>query len=89
MLELGRIDFAPTGLYAGTMRLKKYGYYGRIVPLKKPLKTGYVYMAISKKSKFAEYIFDVDEYIVNLREEGTFKKIIDKNIDSGYIIAAT
>ncbi|MCP4348933.1 MAG: amino acid ABC transporter substrate-binding protein [Desulfobacterales bacterium] len=80
-LEKGRIDFFPTGLYAGQIQIKKSGYSNKIIPLKPYLKTGYLYMAMSKKSGYLKYLPHADKKLKELRENGELARLTDKYID--------
>lgn len=81
MLELGRIEFAPTGLFTGQIQIKKYGYTGKIVALPKPIETGYLYIAISKKSKYLKHLPYVNKRLEELKNDGTVKRLLSKYVD--------
>jgi len=80
-LKKNRLDYAPTGLYAGLLQAKKLGYEEKIIALKKPILTEYLYLAISKKSKFRKYLPEVEKELSKLIANGTIKRLITKYID--------
>ena len=86
-LELKRIDFFATGLFPGIIMTKRFGYEGKVIPLKNPIKTNYLYFAFSKKSKFLKYMPQVEAGLQKLREDGTIEKLIQKYIN--YYIATS
>lgn len=81
MLEFGRIDFAPTGLYIGQIQVKKFGYDGKIVALPNSIETGYLYIAISKKSKYLKHLPYVNKRLAELKNDGTVKRLLSKYVD--------
>lgn len=81
-LERGRIDAHLTGLYAGQMQAKKYGYEGKIVPLSTAINTEYLHVALSKKSRYLEYLPLIDAGIKRLQADGTIKRLIEKYSDA-------
>ncbi|WP_051303616.1 substrate-binding periplasmic protein [Psychromonas aquimarina] len=81
MLEKGRIDFFPSGLYAGRLLLKKYGYEGQIIPLKAPLWRNYIYMAISRRSAYLKHLSYLERRLQELNESGDIELLIDESID--------
>ncbi|MCX4029531.1 transporter substrate-binding domain-containing protein [Endozoicomonas sp. SM1973] len=77
----GRIDFFASGLYTAPIQLAKYGFLGKIVPLEKPLNTEYLYMAISKKSKYKDIMPMLESALEKLKAKGVVEKLVKKNID--------
>lgn len=86
-LEKGRVDFLPMGLYSGRIQTKQFGYSDKVTVLKPYLKTGYLHIAISKKSKYLKHLPYVDKRLPELHADGTIKRLIDKYID--YYAATT
>jgi polar amino acid transport system substrate-binding protein len=86
-LELNRIDFEPSGLYTGLIEVKKYGYGDKIIALKKPFATNYLYIAISNKSKYLSYLAQIESGLQKLHENGSIDRLIKKYTD--YYIATT
>jgi len=80
-LERGRIDFEPNSLYSGLILVKELGYEGKIIPLDMPINTEYVYTPISKASRFAKYIKELDNGIKKLHQEGIIEKLIAKHLE--------
>ncbi|MEO1945248.1 MAG: transporter substrate-binding domain-containing protein, partial [Candidatus Thioglobus sp.] len=81
MLKKERIYFTPTGLYTGQIQVKKLGYDGKIIALQNPIKTGYLYVAMSKKSAYLKHLPYVNKRLAELRNDGTIKKLLDKYVD--------
>ncbi len=80
-LEANRIDAFVTGLYGGILHVKKEGYEGKIIPLETPLRTEYVYIAVSKKSKYLSYLPQIDEKLRELHQNGTIDRLLKKYLD--------
>ncbi len=76
-LEAGRIDFHPIGLYSGLLEAAKHGYEGRIVPLKTPINTEYLFFAFSKKSSFKHLLPQVDFALKRMRRRGLIQPIVE------------
>lgn len=87
-LERGRIDFEPTGLYEGLIQTKRYGYGEKIIALKTPFATNYLYIAMSNKSKYLLYLPQIEIGLQKLHENGTIEKLIKKYTDY-YVETAT
>jgi len=86
-LELGRIDFEPTGLHTGLIQTKRYGYGEKIIALKTPVATNYLYIAMSNKSKYLPYLPQIELGLQKLHTNGTIEKLIKKYTD--YYIETT
>jgi polar amino acid transport system substrate-binding protein len=82
MLEAGRIDFVPNGLYAGLMTIKKSGFEGKIVPLEIPINEEDLYAPISKKSRYLKYLPQYEAELEKLRADGTIDRLVDKYMKS-------
>lgn len=80
-LEIGRIDCFVTGLYGGLLNIKKEGYEGRVIPLKNPVRTEYLRIAVSKKSNYLSYVPKIDEKLRELHRNGTIERLIQKYLD--------
>ncbi|WP_019616343.1 substrate-binding periplasmic protein [Psychromonas ossibalaenae] len=80
-LELGRVDFGPMGLHTGLIQAKKYGYSGKVVTLKTPVISNYLYMAMSNKSKYLPYLPQIELELQKLHANGTIERLIKKYID--------
>lgn len=87
MLEKGKIDFTPLGLFTGQIQIEKLKYQGRIVPLDHPITTGYLYVAMSKKSPFLRHLPYISKRLLELRKDGTINRLRDKYV-SEYAAAA-
>ena len=79
-LATGRIDFIPQGLYAGTVFLHKMGYGGKILALKNPADMGYTYLPISRKSRFADRLPQLEAALQKLHADGTIDRLIRKHM---------
>ena len=80
-LEKGRIDCFVMSHDSGLIFIKKHGYEGRIVPLEKAVEANDLCYGISKKSKYIEYLPQINRKLVEMQADGTIEKIIKKNID--------
>jgi polar amino acid transport system substrate-binding protein len=80
-LEKGRVDFLPIGLYTGQIHVKQFGYNDKIVALDSYLETGYLYVGISKLSPYLKHLPYVDKRLLELRNDGTVKQLVEKYID--------
>ena len=77
-LEANRIDFHPTGLYAGLLDAAKHGYEGRIIPLEPHINTEYLFFAFSKKSPFKQLIPKMNTALNRMKREGTVQPVIQR-----------
>lgn len=80
-LEANRIDAFATGLYSGLLHIKKEGYAGRIIPLKHPVNTEYLHIGISKKSKYIQYLPQINRKLRELRRNGTIERLIQYHLE--------
>lgn len=80
-LEAGRIDFCVGGMYAELIEIKSYGFEGKIVPLRNPVKVENTYVAVSKKSPFVKYIPQLEDGLKKLHADGTVDRLISKHIE--------
>lgn len=80
MLERDRIDFAPTGLFTGQIQIAKLKYQGRIVPLAKPIVTGYLHVAISNKSPHLQHLPYINKRLLELRNDGTMMRMREEQV---------
>lgn len=80
-LQANRIDAFVTGLYSGLLHVKKEGYAGRIVPLKNPVNTEYLYIGISKKSKYIQYLPQINLKLRELHRNGTIERLINYHLE--------
>ena len=87
MLELGRIDFTPDGLYPGLLTIKKFGFEGDIIPLETPINKEYLYAPISKKSRYIKYLPQYEAGLKKFRADGTINRLVDKYMKS-YVTAS-
>lgn len=81
-LATGRIDFIPKGLYSGQVIVQKLGFGGKIVPLKVPADAGFTYLPLSKKSKFADKLPQVEAALKKLNADGTIDKLLKKHLEA-------
>lgn len=79
-LELGRIECISEGLYTGLINARKFEYEGRIVPLPTPVNAEFMYLSISKKSKYEHYLPQIEEGLKKLRADGTIDKLIKHHL---------
>lgn len=86
MLEKDRIDFTPIGLFTGQIQIAKLKYKGRIVPLAHPITTGYLYVAMSKRSPHLQHLPYINKRLLELRNDGTMVRLRDKYV-SEYVAA--
>ena len=82
MLEKERVDFEVVGLWPALIQMQRLGYHEKLTPLKKPVSSENMYMAISKKSPFLKYMTFINTRLKEMHENGTIDKIIKKHIDS-------
>lgn len=80
-LESGRIDFITSGLYPATMLLKMHGYSGRIIPIYPPIKTEYLHLAVSRKSKYHRYLSEIDKELRRMQAKKEISGIIVQQIN--------
>ncbi len=80
-LDLERIDFEVVGLWSTIIQMKRFGYYDKLTYLKKPISTENMYIAISKKSKFVEYIPYIEKRLEQMHKNGFIDKLIDKYVN--------
>ena len=80
-LKAGRIDYAIDGFYPARILFTKNGLEEKFVPLKTPLQTEYIYIAISKKSRFLKYLPYIDRALLKMRKDGTIDRLVDKHIE--------
>lgn len=79
-LEVGRIDCFIASYYLGIMYIRKHGYEGKIIPLKKPVSTQQLRYAFSKKSPFVKYLPQINQHIQKMRENGRVEAIFQKHL---------
>jgi polar amino acid transport system substrate-binding protein len=80
-LEANRIDAFVTGLYSGLLHIKKEGYAGRIIPLEHPVNTEYLHIGISKKSKYIQYLPQINRKLRELHRNGTIDRLIQYHLE--------
>jgi polar amino acid transport system substrate-binding protein len=80
-LAKGRVDFLPIGLYTGQIHVRQLGYADKIAAMDHYLGIEYLYVAISKLSPYLKHLPYVDKRLLELREDGTVKRLIEKYID--------
>lgn len=86
MLEEDKIDFTPIGLFTGLIQIEKLKYKDRVVPLAHPITTGYLYVAMSKKSPYLRHLPYVNKRLLELRNDGTMIRLRNKYV-ADYIAA--
>jgi len=80
-LQANRIDAFVTGLYSGLLHVKREGYAGRIIPLKHPVNTEYLHIGISKKSKYIQYLPQINQKLRELHRNGTIERLIQYHLE--------
>lgn len=80
MLERGRADYFPFSLNSGTIQLKRLGLADKMVYLPQPFSQEDVYLALSQKSGFVEYLPQIEAIIHRLKASGKVEELVDKNI---------
>jgi len=78
---VNRIDCVPDGLYTGLINIRELGYEGRIVPLPTSINMEYLYLPISKKSQYLQYLPQIEDGLKRLRDDGTIEKLINDYIE--------
>lgn len=78
-LVLGRVDYYPFSLHGGKIQVREFGYSGRIAHLEMPISTEDIYFAISRKSKYAKYLPQLDAAIAARKADGTVGRLIRKH----------
>ena len=78
-LAMGRVDYYPFSLHGGKIQVKQFGFSGRIVNLPHPISTENIYLAISKKSKYAAYLPQIEAAIAARRTDGSIERLIRKH----------
>jgi len=79
-LVLGRADYYPFSVHGGRVQIRKYGYEGRIVQLPEVLSREGVYLAVSKKSKLAQRLPQIEEALRRRIADGTVSRLEQKYI---------
>jgi polar amino acid transport system substrate-binding protein len=82
-LALGRADYYPFSLHGGAIQVSQFGFGGRIVHLPTPISTENIYLAVSRKSRFASYLPRIDAAIAARRADGTVERLIRKYTPQG------
>lgn len=77
-LEFGRAQFFLFSKYGGRLHLEKKGLDERIVSLEPAVAIENVYLAISKRSRLAEYLPHLETALYKLRAEGEFERLLKK-----------
>jgi polar amino acid transport system substrate-binding protein len=77
-LVLGRADYYPFSLYGGKVQVKELGFSGRVEHLPQPLSTESIYICVSKKSKFASYLPQIEAAVAKRRADGTVERLVRK-----------
>jgi len=80
-LYLERIDFEVVGLWSTLIQMKKLGFDNKLAYLKKPISTEYMYVAISKESKFVKHIPYIEKRLEQMHKNGVIDKLIEKYIN--------
>ncbi|UZE96397.1 substrate-binding periplasmic protein [Alkalimarinus alittae] len=61
MLEVGRIDFVPTGRHSGKAMLRAYGLDDQLTDLPTPILYGNLYISMSKKSQYISLLPEIEK----------------------------
>jgi polar amino acid transport system substrate-binding protein len=77
-LALGRADYYPFSLYGGKIQIRELGFAGRVEHLSLPISTESIYLGVSKKSKLARYLPQIDAAIARRRADGTVERLVRK-----------
>ncbi len=82
MLQKGRADYAIGSKYVLLISAKRIGYQDKIEVLPKPITSRDLRMAFSKKSKFVNYLPQINEKLLQLKKNGTIANMVKKAMDS-------
>ena len=78
-LALGRADYYPFSLHGGMVQVREFGFSGRITHLATPIASENVYIAISRKSPYLQYLPRIEAAIAARRADGTVDRLIRKH----------
>lgn len=78
-LALGRVDYYPFSLHGGKIQVQQFGYAGRIAHLPMPISTEDIFIAVSRKSKYIEYLPRIEAAIAARKADGTVERLIRKH----------
>ncbi len=73
----GRIDICMEGKYVGLYTLKKLGYSDKVKLLSPDVRDIHLYLAFSKKRNLAPLIEKFNKTLQEMKDDGTYQKIID------------
>jgi len=78
MLLHERADYAVFPKISTIREIEKMGYSDKITYLEKPIISQGVYIAISKKSPYHQYLPKINELIKKYTQDGTYERLRDK-----------
>lgn len=77
-LAIGRAAYYPFSLHGGRIQVKQFGFGERVTHLPLPISTEYIYIAVSKKSRFITYLPRIEAALAARRADGTVARLIRK-----------
>lgn len=81
LLALGRVDYVPSGLYAGQLTINRLQLDGRIRAAPTPLRTEKMYIALSRQSPCRHLAEPLGAVIARLKADGVVARIMDRYSD--------
>ncbi len=80
MLQAGRIDCFPFGLYSTLAKAQSMGLGGRVAPLGEPLSEEPLYFAVSRRSPWRDLLPELDRRIRARIADGTVDRLLDEHL---------
>lgn len=77
MLDAGRASYAVLPKYAFLVEAKRLGYDDEFEILSVPLANRNLHIAISRKSKFLDYMPEINSRLQTMKADGTMQRIVE------------
>ncbi|HCY84159.1 MAG TPA: hypothetical protein DHV36_03385 [Desulfobacteraceae bacterium] len=81
MLRAGRADYAVAARFGFVIHAKRLGLENTFERLEKPVATRDLHFAISKRSKFLNYLPAINQRILEMKQDGSMQEIINQAVD--------
>ncbi|MCG8616358.1 MAG: transporter substrate-binding domain-containing protein [Desulfobacterales bacterium] len=81
MLKAGRADYAVAARFGFVIHAKRTGQESAYERLEKPVATRDLHFAISKRSKFLNYLPAINQRILEMKQDGSMQRIIDQAVN--------
>lgn len=79
---LERIDLEIVGLWPVKVQMYRLGFVNKLTVLKTPVSVEYLFMAMSKKSKFIKHLPYISFRLKQMHENGRIDNILKKHLSS-------